>query len=243
MFKLNSDKRNPGTFRPFEDLGAILESRSFPLTPDSDKTFVNNVEFLTDPEDEESLFMKAMSDVKPISRDKCVEKKPEAISCFVSHTHNDDSEALSRLKDLVDNGEGFVVADTSEYIEGTGYNVSPEIVKRLHRGDFSIQGFIDLHGFGVDDARETFDSFFKDALVTGKRAVMVIHGRGLSSPVRPILKFKVQEWLTSGQYRKWVMAFSSARSCDGGAGATYVLLRERPCTKKNRKKKGVRSEK
>ncbi|MCP4107221.1 MAG: DNA mismatch repair protein MutS [Desulfobacteraceae bacterium] len=241
MFKLNSGKGNPGAFRPFEDLGAILESRYFPLTPDSDKTFVNNAEFLTDPEDEENLFMEAMSDVKPISRDKCVEKKPETISCFVSHTHNDDSEALSRLKDLIDNGEGFVVADTSEYIEGTGYNVSPEIVKRLHRGDFSIQGFIDLHGFGVDDAREAFDSFFKDALVTGKRAVMVIHGRGLSSPVRPILKSKVQEWLTSGSYRKWVMAFSSARSCDGGAGATYVLLRERPCTKKNRKKKGVRS--
>ncbi len=243
MFKLNSDNRYPrtlGAFRPFEDLGAILESRSFPLPPDSDKTFVNNVEFLT-PEDEENLFMEAMSDVKPISRNKYIEKKTETIPCFVSHTHththNDESEALLRLKDLVENGEGFVVADTSEYIEGTGYNVNPEIVKRLHRGDFSIQGFIDLHGFGVDAAREAFNRFFKDALVTGKRAVMVIHGRGLSSPVRPILKSKVQEWLTLGPYRKWVIAFSSARSCDGGTGATYVLLRERPCTKRHRKKK------
>jgi DNA-nicking Smr family endonuclease len=35
--------------------------------------------------------------------------------------------------------------------------------------------------------------------------------------------------------RKWVIAFSSARSCDGGAGATYVLLRQRPLTMRFRK--------
>ncbi len=237
MFKLNSGKGSPGAFRPFEDLEAILESRSFPLTPDN--TPVYDIETETDPgdEDEQKLFMDAMSDVKPISRNKYVEKAPEACLSFVSGADNGEAEAVLRLKELISNGEGFVVADTPEYIEGTGYNVSPEIAKRLHRGDFSIQGFIDLHGLGVHDAREAFEDFFKDALVTGKRAVLVIHGRGLSSPVRPVLKSKVQEWLTSGPFRKWVIAFSSARSCDGGAGATYVLLRERPFTKRHRKKR------
>jgi DNA-nicking Smr family endonuclease len=28
------------------------------------------------------------------------------------------------------------------------------------------------------------------------------------------------------------MAFTSARLCDGGAGATYVLLRKHPATKR-----------
>jgi hypothetical protein len=35
----------------------------------------------------------------------------------------------------------------------------------------------------------------------------------------------VVRWLTRGPWRKWIIAYSSARSCDGGTGATYVLLR------------------
>ena len=36
----------------------------------------------------------------------------------------------------------------------------------------------------------------------------------------------------AGVWRKWILAFTSARLCDGGTGATYVLLRERPYTKR-----------
>jgi DNA-nicking Smr family endonuclease len=75
----------------------------------------------------------------------------------------------------------------------------------------------------------------KWAVTTGKNGVLVIHGRGLSSPEEPKLKGKVVEWLTRGPWRKWVVAYASARSCDGGAGATYVLLRRYPATRRLRK--------
>jgi DNA-nicking Smr family endonuclease len=149
------------------------------------------------------------------------------------NTSQDDT--IDQLSNLVNSGEGFVVADTSEYIEGTGYNIHPEITKRLHRGDFSIQSHIDLHGLGVEDAEKAFGVFFKDCIATGKRAVLVVHGRGLSSVDKPVLKTKVIEWLTRSPWRKWVIAYSSARTCDGGAGATYVLLRQRPMTRRYRK--------
>jgi DNA-nicking Smr family endonuclease len=71
----------------------------------------------------------------------------------------------------------------------------------------------------------------------GKRALLIIHGRGLSSPVKPILKSKVYLWLTTSPWHKWVIAFTSARACDGGAGATYVLLRQKPLSKRLRKKR------
>ena len=85
------------------------------------------------------------------------------------------------------------------------------------------------------DARDAFLGFMETAIASGKRAVLIVHGRGLSSPVAPVLKGKVFSWLTRGSIRKWVIAFTSARSCDGGAGATYVLLRLRPVTKRYRK--------
>jgi DNA-nicking Smr family endonuclease len=85
------------------------------------------------------------------------------------------------------------------------------------------------------EAREVLQEFLKRAIITGKRGVLIIHGRGLSSPSEPILKEKVIEWLTHGPWRKWVIAYASARLCDGGAGATYVLLRRRPISKRLKK--------
>jgi DNA-nicking Smr family endonuclease len=149
---------------------------------------------------------------------------------------------LLALEDLIKHGTGFVVAHTPEYIEGTAYNVNPEITKRLHRGDFAIQGHIDLHGLNVEDARHAFEKFLEQSIAAGKRVVLIIHGRGLSSPQEPILKTNVHKWLTSGPWRKWIMSFSSARWCDGGAGATYILLRQRPQTKRFRKKRKLKKD-
>ena len=59
--------------------------------------------------------------------------------------------------------------------------------------------------------------------------------QGRSPITHNVLKTKVKEWLTSGPWRKWVIAFTSARACDGGTGATYVLLRQRPATKRYRR--------
>jgi len=106
------------------------------------------------------------------------------------------------------------------------------VARRLHRGDFSIQAHIDLHGFTVEYAKEAFDSFLRASINSGKRAVLIIHGRGLSSPGEPVLKNKVREWLSQGYWLKRVIAYASAQSCDGGAGATYVLLRNRPVSKR-----------
>lgn len=138
------------------------------------------------------------------------------------------SEVLAQLEQLVGTGEGFHVSRTPEYIEGTGACVPISYAWRLHRGDFSIQSHIDLHGLNLKEARAAFDAFLKEAVSTGKRAVLVIHGRGLSSPAEPVLKNGVRSWLTSRAWQKWVLAFASAQPFDGGAGATYILLRESP---------------
>ena len=243
----------PGIFRPFEDLQALLESKSVKLVPSSAEKSVKSRsktapkaskhDKTTEPtsdqpaaENEKELFMEAMADVSPIPQDDRIVHDP-AIRPPKGVEHDCENDALQQLNKLIESGEGFVVADTPEYIEGTGYNVNPEITKRLHRGDFSIQAHLDLHGMGVEDARDALERFLKDAISTGKRAVLIVHGRGLSSPAKPVLKTKVIEWLTCGPWRKWVIAFTSARSFDGGAGATYVLLRQHPVTRSKRKRK------
>jgi DNA-nicking Smr family endonuclease len=246
--------RSSGTFRPFEELKELLEKKSLKSDPSSVDHAEKKILKTCDREQgvfkpventvnkqasENELFLEAMANVTPIPKGDRIEHS------FISappagSDHDAENETLLKLNNLVKFGRGFVVADTPEYIEGRGYNVHPEITKRLHRGDFSIQAHIDLHGLGVEDARNVFETFFTDSITTGKKAVLIVHGRGLSSPDRPVLKTRVIQWLTRGPWRKWVIAFSSAKSCDGGAGATYVLLRQRPLTKRYRKPRKCR---
>jgi DNA-nicking Smr family endonuclease len=70
----------------------------------------------------------------------------------------------------------------------------------------------------------------------GSRCLMIIHGRGLKSHEGPVLKNCVVNWLSSGILSSYVLAFCSARPCDGGTGAVYVLLKARPDKKKKIKR-------
>jgi DNA-nicking Smr family endonuclease len=232
-------KKSSVTTKSFQDLKLLLEGKSFSF-PDRRHSDVEDHDSEPNPKLEEELFRKAMEGVTPISRDKTVERIFQ-IELPGGPTNKDDIEILKKLANLVKYGEGFNVSDTPEYIEGIGYHVHPSIAKRLHQGDYSIQAYVDLHGLYVDDAKEVFEKFLKWAVTTEKRGVLIVHGRGLSSPSEPILKKKVVEWLTHGLWRKWVVAYSSARRCDGGAGATYVLLRKYPISKRI-KLKQVRAE-
>lgn len=224
--------------RPFEHLQDLLDREKLPESPRPVQIHSRKRPLKADPDCERRLFENAMADVTPITKEnraydtcKCILPPP------VGREIDTESEVVVRLERLVRYGHGFVVSDTPEYMEGRGDHISPEVTRRLHRGDISIQAHIDLHGLNVHEAREVFEDFLEESISSGRQAVAVIHGRGLSSPVKPVLKTKVCHWLTRGPWRKWVVAFASARSCDGGAGATYVLMRRRPLTKRYRRKK------
>ena len=224
------------THNPFRNLKILLEARAISLPdgrvfelgePDAYESHAT--------ETEEELFQKAMKDVIPIAReswgDKIFQISKREVPARGVREKEGDEEALAKLRELVNSGAGFHIYDTPEYVEGTGYRIHPELAKRLHRGDFSIQAHLDLHGLSAHDARISFENFLREAVHTGKSGILVIHGRGLSSPSVPVLKTKVIEWLTRGSWRKWVIAYATARSCDGGAGATYVLLRKHPVSR------------
>ena len=237
-------RRSFRTCHSFEDLADLLKGKSISFSdqhPSGNtvlRAAIPRVE--TSPELEEKLFMEAMEGVTPMGRSNCIERISRTMEPGDSR-QSEDAEILAKLKDLVHYGTGFNVFETPEYVEGTGYNVHPEVAKRLHRGDFSIQARVDLHGLTADAAKEVFETFMKWAVNTDKRGVLVIHGRGLSSPSEPVLKKRVLEWLTRGPWRKWIVAYSSARSCDGGAGATYILLRARPVSKRTKRRKAIRT--
>lgn len=222
--------------KSFEDLKALLEKKAIPLPAKPAAASRKETVQSERPKTEQQLFAEAMADVTPLPKTGRFVYPPQNRTPM-EMDNDPDATTLEALEELVRHGKGFIVAQTPEYIEGKSDRVHPSVLERLHRGDFSIQAYIDLHGMTVESAQGAFEKFLKTSILRGRHAVLIVHGRGLSSPAKPVLKTKVYEWLTSGPWRKWVIAFSSARRCDGGAGATYVLLRHRPLAKRLRKKK------
>jgi DNA-nicking Smr family endonuclease len=138
----------------------------------------------------------------------------------------DDAEALAILGDLVAGNGPLDITDTDEYIEGRAAGVDPRIVRRLRRGDFAYQAHLDLHQLTTEEARGAVEQLLVQACRRGLRCVLIIHGRGRNSKDQiPVLKERLKVWLGRGALSRAVLAFTTARPCDGGAGALYVLLR------------------
>lgn len=100
--------------------------------------------------------------------------------------------------------------------------IGPDVVTRLRRGQWTLQGQIDLHGLNRDEARDALAAYIRECQRRGMRCVRVVHGKGHGSPAkRPVLKAKVQRWLAQCTE---VIAFAQATGPQGGAGALVVLL-------------------
>ena len=139
---------------------------------------------------------------------------------------SDDAEVLAQLADLCDGAGAFDVSDSDEYIEGLAAGVDRRLLRRLKAGDFAVQAHVDLHGLTQTEAKDKVGRFVAESRRAGHRCVLLVHGRGLHSKDQiPVLKQAVRSWLERGQIARSVLAFASARPCDGGAGAVYVLLR------------------
>jgi DNA-nicking Smr family endonuclease len=210
-------ERSEGTFTPFQGLKKALKRKGY----EEDKSPT-----IKEPTDEE-IFLDAMADVKEIKefREIPLSEPPQfTYSKEQSKVSTGTDESVEILRKIV-NGEGKIrLSDTGEYIEWVSPRIRQDIAQRLHRGDFSVQDYIDLHGMTLSEAEEVFRLFFQDALKRRLFCIKVIHGRGLRSPRGPVLKEALKVWL-QGKFRKWILAYSSAKDCDGGLGATYIILK------------------
>ena len=174
--------------------------------------------------DDEALLRQAFDGVRPMGGRK---KERIAVQPLVARNIiSEDAEVLAELSDLVSGQGAFELTETEEYLEGARLGLDPRLVSRLRRGDFSMQAHIDLHGMTQPDAKAALTEFILESVRKGWRAVLVVHGRGLRSPGgRPVLKHSTAQWLSHGTIGGYVLAFTTARMYDGGAGAVWVLLR------------------
>jgi len=177
------------------------------------------------PEAEEAaLFAEAVRGVRPLEQGP--QRVQPAVAPRLPDPHAEDREVRARLEGLVRGEIAFDLSDTDEFVEGAVADLDRRTRLRLRHGEFAVQAHLDLHGLTRDEAREALGAFVAKQRALGRRCVLIIHGRGLNSKDQvPVLKESMGRWLSRGALGRQVLGFCTARPCDGGAGALYVLLR------------------
>ena len=168
-----------------------------------------------------NLFREAVKDTLPLRQDKFVPEKSKP----KPRPSKTEEDQRSVMEEIVDSDFDSATVERGDELLFHRPGLQKLTLRKLRRGQFSIEDELDLHGMKVEEARAALSGFIKHCQSRNKRCVRIVHGKGLGSANKfPVIKNKVNNWL---QKREEVMAFCSARPIDGGTGAIYLLLKRK----------------
>jgi len=214
---------SPQTLHDFADLKKALkqaareaELRTKALAEEKAKAAAAQVREKND----RALFQQMVGKVNPLPDTGRVAPKLAAIQAVPRQSQADDKAVMD--ESLSDEFDVESLLETDDTLAFRRPSIGADVLRKLRRGVWALQGQVDLHGLRTEEARVALSEFLKLAQTRGWRCVRVVHGKGLGSPGRvPVIKDKVKRWLVQSEK---VLAFVQARGDDGGAGALIVLL-------------------
>lgn len=134
----------------------------------------------------------------------------------------DEAQALHQSQVAPFDLPDLALGDALEYLKD---GFPPRLLRRLKRGQYSVQDEIDLHRMNAAEAEAAVRRFLQENLAQDRLCLRIVHGKGLrSGPEGPVLKQQVDLWL---RHRNDVLAFASAPPNQGGTGAVLILLASR----------------
>jgi DNA-nicking Smr family endonuclease len=173
------------------------------------------------PEEEVALFRAAVRDAVPLRAPARHSGAQPAHPPVPVQSLLDEHAALDESRNAPLDAEAAL--ETGDEIAYVREGVSRQVLRKLRRGHWVVQGHLDLHGMTRAEAGEAVGEFLRAAVRHARRCVRIVHGKGLGSKNRePVLKGKVKLWLAR---REEVIAFCQAPPAQGGSGAVLVLLK------------------
>ncbi|WP_116473364.1 endonuclease SmrB [Zobellella maritima] len=167
----------------------------------------------TPPEDDDkTLFKEAVQGVRKIKQDTISpHRAPVKVKAQQRIAKKDRAEAhpFSDLYEPYLDQEG-----PTRYRQD---DASPYELKKLRRGDYVPELFLDLHGLTQEQAKEELSALLLAARRQHVRCVSIMHGHG-----KHILKQRLPMWLAQ---HPQVLAFHQATREWGGDAALLVLLK------------------
>ena len=166
------------------------------------------------------LFRNSIGPVQKIRKDHMPVRKPRPTPYPVQR------DAVVQAAVLTEMASAPLVNDyclTGDELFFKHPGIQNRVLEKLRKGKFAIERELDLHGMISRDAQAALGRFLLHCKHHDIRCVRIIHGKGRGSrDGKPVIKNNLNQWL---QKIPQVLAFCSARVCDGGTGAVYVMLK------------------
>ncbi len=176
-----------------------------------------------DREDDAGLFREAIAGTRPLQNAERVLHDRPRPAPIPRQRLQDEAAVLDELLEPLQNYDDLDV-ESGEELSFLRDGFPPRLLRRLRRGHYAVHAHLDLHHMTRDTAKLALLQFISDVTAQGLGCVRVVHGKGLRSQNRPVLKQMTNQIL---RRHKSVVAFTSCRPVDGGTGAVIVLLRQR----------------
>lgn len=171
---------------------------------------------------EANQFAAAMADMgirRMPQKDLADTRKPKPAP--IARSVNAEKDDVMRAA-MSDHADPTVFLESDDGMLYRRQGVSPDIPRKLYRGEWTVEAHIDLHGMRVDEAREAVADFLRESQLRGYRCLRIVHGKGHGSEGgQSVLREMVRRWL---KQRIEVMAFVQTPPADGDSGAVRVLI-------------------
>ena len=165
------------------------------------------------------LFRHSVGAVQKIKHVRMPVRKPRPAPVPVQR--NADAQAVMKEMASAPMGNDHFLTGDELFFKRPG--IQDKVLSKLRKGKFAIERELDLHGMTSTDAQATLGRFLLHCRHHDIHCVRIIHGKGRGSrDGQPVIKNKLNQWLRNTPQ---ILAFSSARTRDGGTGAVYVLLK------------------
>lgn len=168
------------------------------------------------------LFRKTVGKVKPLRQIGAAEPPVAAPRKRIGRARISRAQRLAGLDESLGDALDVPMVGAHDALSHRRPSVPESVLRALRRGEYPVEGELDLHGMTLNQAKRALHGFLSSALARHLGCVRIIHGKGLrSGSDGPVLKTTVNALLRKTSS---VVAYVSARPADGGTGAVYVLL-------------------
>lgn len=176
-------------------------------------------------EQDAALFRAAVGEVKPLAEQNRVIPKPPPRKHFL-RSHAQTPEIPDTLSNGYPADSSFDSTAGDAPNEFLSNGLSRMALRKMRRGNWPIQGRLDLHGLHSEASRKLLQEFLHEATQDNLRCVLVIHGKGMNSRGgEAVLRKLSRHWLAQ---HPGVLGYCDAPQKEGGSGAVLVLLRTNP---------------
>ncbi|WP_323011540.1 Smr/MutS family protein [Castellaniella sp.] len=173
-----------------------------------------------------ALFRQAMRFVQPLPdrgpRARVLSARdPDAIlQTRRQHAQGDATQPWSQTPALPKQRPQAFDPEATEFLQA---GCGTDLLRGLHRGKWTPQATLDLHGSSLEQAYERLDQFLGSCLAHNIRCVCIVHGKGFGSHKgKSILKTPIRQHLCRLEA---IQAWVECNERNGGAGAVIALLR------------------